>query len=144
MGGPREWLGRYLSSLYAFDLFLDNPDRSPGNFLLENPGRRLTAFDFASSNLKKWSSERFSIEDTVTQRVGRRLRLIHGFDLDAALEMVKRIEAVSEHAIRRVFDELPGDWISADEGESLCADWGAKSGARLAALSAGLGDGSLL
>lgn len=144
VGGPRPWLGRYLSGLYAFDLFIGNPDRSLGNFLLENPGRRLTAFDFASASLKNWSSERISIEQTVTLSVGRRLRRIHGFDVDAACEMVKRLEAIPVHTIRTILSDLPGDWISADEGEYLCAEWGEKTGSRLAVLSAGLGDGSLL
>ena len=57
VGAPRPWLGRYLSSLYAFDLFIANPDRSICNFLLENPGRRLAVFDFASAKLENWSDD---------------------------------------------------------------------------------------
>lgn len=115
-----------------------------GNFLMDVRDRQLRAFDFASADLEKLAVDRFPIEGTNTLSVGRTLRSIHGFDLDAALEMVKRLEAIPVKVIRRFVGELPGDWLTHAEGESLCANWENKLGARLAALSAGLRDGSLL
>jgi hypothetical protein len=106
--------------------------------------RQLRAYDFASVKLGEWASDRFSIEKTNTLSLGRLLREFHDFDLDAALVMVKRLEGTSVKLIRRFISDMPGDWLTADEGESLCGDWEAKRGARLAALSAGLTDGSLL
>ena len=144
VGQPLPWLSRYLSSLYAFDLFVSNPDRSMRNFLMDQRDRRLAAFDFASADLKNLPGDRFVIEGTTTHSVGRRLRQIHGFDLDAALEMVKRLEAIPVKAIRAFVSDLPGGWISDSEGGRLCGNWTSDSGARLAALSAGLRDGSLL
>lgn len=144
IGSPDPWLGSYLSGLYALDLALANPDRSMSNFLMDLADRRLRAYDFASANLRFLATERFSIEGTNTLSVGRTLRLIHEFDLDAALEMIRRLEAVPVKMVRRFLSELPGDWLTEDERESLCDDWGNGLGPRLAALSAGLRDGSLL
>lgn len=144
VGAPDPWLGRYLSGLYVFDLFIGNIDRSPRNFLMATADRQLRAFDFASADLKNLSGQRFLIEKTNTLSLGRRLRKIHGFDLEAALEMIKRLEVIPVKVVRRFADELPRDWLEEVERESLCGGWESKLGARLAALSAGLRDGSLL
>jgi hypothetical protein len=88
--------------------------------------------------------DRFVIEGTNTLSVGRRLRAIHGFDLDAALEMVGRLEAIPLNVLRALVRELPEDWLSLAEGEGFCDDWERRMGARLTALSAGLRSGSLL
>lgn len=144
IGSPDPWLGRYLSALYAFDVFIGNPDRCYSNFLMASEDRQLRAFDFASADLRKWADERFAIENTNTLSLGRGLRKIHGFDPAAALEMLRRIEAIPVKVIRRFADELPRDWLTEVERESLCGGWENKLGARLAALSAGLRDGSLL
>lgn len=144
LGGPEPWLGRYISSLYAFDLFLANPDRSMTNFTMDMDDRQLRAFDFASADLKKWTAERILIENSNTLSLGRTLRKIHGFDFEAALEMIKRLDGIPMKVIRRFIGELPRDWLTQVQGESLCGEWENKRGARLAALSAGLRDGSLL
>ena len=144
IGSPDPWLGSYLSSIYALDLALANPDRSLPNFLMDVRDRQVRAYDFASADLKALAADRFSIEGSNTLSVGRTLRSIHGFDVDAALEMIKRLEATPVKAIRRFLSELPGGWLTKAEGESLCEDWEKRLGARLAALSAGLRDGSLL
>lgn len=144
LGGLDPWLERYLSALYAYDLFIGNPDRSMANFLMDLNDRQLRAYDFASADLKKWSSQRFSIENSNTLSLGRRLRKIHGFDIDAALEMLKRIEAIPLKVIRRLVSELPRDWLAEVEGESLCESWEKSLGTRLAALAAGLKNGTLL
>lgn len=144
IGSPDPWLSGYLSSIYALDLALANPDRSLCNFLMDADDRQVRAFDFASADLKSLAVDRFSIEGTNTLSVGRVLRSIHGFDLEAALEMVKRLEATPVKTIRRFLSELPGDWLTKGEGESLCENWEKRMGTRLAALSAGLRDGSLL
>lgn len=143
-GGPEPWLKRYVSGLYAFDLFIGNPDRNKRNFVMALDDRHLRAMDFASGDLKIWAAERISIENTNTLSLGRMLRKIHGFDVSAALEIAKRIEGIPVNAIRRFLAELPADWLNEMEGESLCEGWEHKLGARLAALSAGLRDGSLL
>jgi len=144
VGSPDPWLRSYLSSIYAFDLAMGNPDRSMSNFMMEIGDRQLRAFDFADAKLEKLSADHFSIEGTNTLSVGRQLRSIHGFDLDAALEMVQRLQATPVKVFRRFLGELPGDWLAHGEGESLCESWERRLEARLAALSAGLRDGSLL
>ncbi len=144
IGAPDPWLGRYLSALYAFDLFIANPDRASSNFLMAATDRQICAYDFASADLKKWAAGHFSIVGTNTLSLGRLLRKIHGFDLEAALAMVKLLEAIPAKVIRRFIGELPKDWLNENEGERLSEGWENGMESRLAALSAGLRNGSLL
>lgn len=144
LGGPSPWLGSYLSSIYAFDLAFGNTDRSRVNFLMDLRDRQLRAYDFAHADLGKLATDRFDIEGSNTLSVGRELRLIHGFDVEAAVEMVRRLEAIPVKVVESYLKEMPGDWLAKGEGESLCEHWENRLGARLAALSAGLSDGSLL
>ena len=144
LGASDPWLERYLSGLYAYDLFIGNPDWSRTNFLMGLEDRQLRAFDFASADLRLWAGQRFLIENSNTLSLGRRLRKIHGFDIGAALEMLRRLEAIPSKVIRRMVSELPRDWLAGVGGESLCEAWERGLGARLAALSAGLRDGTLL
>lgn len=74
---PDAWLGRYLSALYAFDAFIGNVDRNLTNFAMDLSDRQLRAYDFASVNLRVWSDDRISIEQTNTHSLGRDLREIH-------------------------------------------------------------------
>lgn len=141
------WLVSYLARLYAFDLFASNPDRQLVNFLMVPQGgaRRLLAFDFASADLRKISSDIFDVADTPTLTLGRRLRSLHGFDLESALEMLDWIAAVSGSAIESIVDSMPADWLEGHEKGRLCENW--SSGGhrnRIAALRSGLRDESLL
>lgn len=143
----KPWLISYLARLYAFDLFASNPDRQLVNFLIESRGGapRLLAFDFASADLQKISSDIFDIAGTATLTLGRRLRSLHGFDLASALEMLDWIAAVSGSAIESIVDSMPEDWLGGNEKGRLSEIW--SSGGhqiRIAALRSGLRDESLL
>jgi hypothetical protein len=144
LGGKSPWLGRRLSGLYAFDLFLGNPDRSLRNFILENDTGRLCVYDFADVQLNNLSHERFLVEESETISVGRFLRSIHKFEPTAALEMIDHLAAVPVDVIRLILKEMPDDWMPADQREGLCDVWDNQRNGRLSALRAGIKDGSLL
>ncbi|PAV92612.1 hypothetical protein WR25_06382 [Diploscapter pachys] len=147
LGQPSSWPGAYLSQLYAFDLFAGNWDRSIQNFLLQNEGftRRLCVFDFASCSLEGLAAIKFPVASDPTVRIGKFLRLRHGFFPKAAIEMIDRLAAIPAETITRFLSLMPDDWMSAEQKESICELWSKHQiASRLAALRSGLGDESLL
>ncbi len=143
LGRPNSWLGRYLAQLYAFDLMIHNADRQAANFLLS--GQRLLAIDFASARLDALTSDSFPIASGETVSVGRRLRLIHGFDLAASLEMTDRIAALPANVIEGIVKIMPEDWLPEDMRQGVMGLWqNGQLEQRLNALRSGLRDGTLL
>jgi hypothetical protein len=125
LGQPLPWLGQYLARLWAYDLFVDNPDRCLPNFILDQDGqpRRLRAIDFASARLMDFSTDRFPVESEHTVWVGRVVRKTHGPHLDSALEMIDRIAAVPLNEIDQIVGRMPSDWFSVDQREGLSGFW---------------------
>ncbi len=144
LGGTADWFGKRLSGLYVFDLFFSNPDRELSNFVLEKDGR-LCAIDFADARLEDIASDRFPIAACNTIVKGRYLRSVHGFHLDAALEMVDRIRAVPASEVNGILGGMPDDWMSDDQKSQFCEAWaGSRFEFRLSVLRAGLKNGSRL
>lgn len=114
IGDPYPWLGSYLSRLYAFDLLIGNPDRQLVNYLLVNEGRgrRLLAYDFASSQLEFGSAANFEVADSKTMFVGRQLRKLRAFDLESAFELLDRVKAVPLSEVEGILRSIPQEWIS--------------------------------
>jgi hypothetical protein len=147
LGQPSNWPGAYLSQLYAFDLFVGNPDRSLTNFLLQKEGfgRRLCAFDFASANLLNMAGIKFGVASDITVSIGRLLRHRHGFFPKSAIETIDRLAAVPAETIVGFLRQMPNDWMSAERKEGICELWSKHQiASRLAALRSGLSDESLL
>ena len=147
VGQPSEWPGAYLSSLYALDMFLSNPDRSLKNFFVLQNGfnRQICAFDFASASMARLEGRQFPIASDTTVRIGRFLRHTHRFYPAAANEMIDRIAAVPSDTIAAFLRPMPGDWMNAEQRERVCELWSEKRfGGRLLALRTGIADESLL
>jgi hypothetical protein len=143
LGRTSGWLGRYLAQLYAFDLFVHNDDRSVNNLMLN--GQTLIAIDFASARLDELGGVRFPVAPSATVSVGKNLRRIHGFDLDAALEMTNRISGLPVNVIEGIMKPMPSDWLSETARRGVTELWqNGHLGQRLDALRGGLTDGSLL
>ena len=146
-GRPADWLGRRLTGIYVLDMFLNNPDRALVNFVFEKNGDadKLCAIDFADSRLEDISSGRFPFAGTNTVDKGKYLRSVHGFHLDPALEMIKKIGAVPASEIGGILGGMPDDWMSDDQKRWLVEVWsGPQFESRLSALRTGLEDGSRL
>lgn len=137
------WLPRYLAQLYALDLMIHNDDRQVCNFMLN--GQTLLAIDFASARLDALATLRFPVASSATVGVGKQLRLIHGFDLDAALEMTNRISALPASVVEGILEPIPADWLSDSLRRGVRELWrNGQLDLRLDALRSGLRDGSLL
>jgi hypothetical protein len=139
---------RFLSQLYAFDLFICNDDRSINNLILRREGSqsgRLCPIDFALANLGDQSELIFPVESTETVQVGRQLRSVHGFCQASALQMVDGISAIPPDVFLGFFQDIPADWIDVRERKALNELWnGSGLEARIQLLRSGLTDGSLL
>ena len=147
LGQPSHWPGQYLAQLLAFDMFLNNPDRSIQNFILVSDGaqRRLCAIDFAAVRLADLSGHQFPVADSVTMTIGRAVRRTHGEFPGSMIEMVDRIAAIPLDTIRALTSGMPDDWLSGHQREGLCEHWASATiRDRLSTLRAGIEDGSLL
>lgn len=145
-GAPSSWKSGYFSRLFVYDAFIGNSDRSGHNLVAHRDGgaTRILAIDFAASTLLMRPSLDVILEETTTIRFGRVMRTIHGFDEDAALEMVARLQSVPRSFIESVLDRMPLTWLDAEIAQRFLEFWsdGSRS-ARLANIGAGLKDGSL-
>ena len=125
LGRISDWLGRNLSGLYAYDFFLNNPDRRFGNFVLDRDGfsDRLCAIDFADARLEDISTDRFPVATSHTVCNGKILQSLHGFYADSALEMVDRIAAVPTAIIRGIVEEMPLEWVTNEQRDRIYESW---------------------
>jgi hypothetical protein len=108
------WPGQYLSMLFTFDQFIDNPDRGHDNFVLVRDGLQtnLCAIDFASARIFRCTIDGFPVETERTIFVGKRDQTIHGAHMESALEMLNRLARVPADLIRSILDEMPEAWLS--------------------------------
>ena len=136
--------GRWLSRLYAYDLFIGNWDRTIRNIVVQREGvsLRLCPIDFAAAELGQRSDQHFPVVSCATHRVARELSWFHGFFPDSAEGMLDQIEAVPPSVFESFFRWLPPEWINVGERETLCEFWaGDRFRKRLDALRAILKDG---
>jgi hypothetical protein len=146
LGQPLDRPGRFLSSLHALDLLLNNVDRYPSNFALvpDGPTYRLVAIDFGSARLADLASTRFPSPTDTTMRIGKPFRTLHGNHIGAALEIVDRVAAIPMDVIDAILQSMPSAWMTTEEKRVIRGDWlELGNGVRLPALRAGLKDGSL-
>jgi hypothetical protein len=139
-------LRELLSSIYVFDLFLQNVDRHLENYISTVRGtqRELFAIDFARSLFYEWPLNGFLSPDCNTRDTWRRLRVWHGFDERAAQITLNRLAAIKPPEVESVLREMPAHWLSAERRETLiayCVEGGWMS--RIDLLRQGLSNGSL-
>lgn len=147
LGQTGDWPSSYLSSLYAFDLFCGNWDRSRQNFRLVREGRsaRVYVFDFACASIDGLLSCNFPIATGPTISVGRFYRQQHGFNPRSAIEMADRIAATPAETIVGILAQMPEDWLSPSRRNEVSELWSERQiEERLHVLRSGRTDGSLL
>jgi hypothetical protein len=143
--GPLSWLGPRLSGLYALDMFLNNNDRNPRNFVLLEDAvpNILCAIDFADARLEDITSDRFPVATSNTVCNGKFFESVHGFSVDSALEMIDRIGAIPVSTIDGIIGKMPNDWMLDGQKHQFREAWfGSRLEPRLSALRAGIKDGS--
>jgi signal recognition particle subunit SEC65 len=144
-----EQLPERFSALYAFDLFVHNVDRHPGNYVfIEIDGLyRLLAMDFS----RAWTYHGWPLpalpmavsSSTVVQ--GRIVRHRHAFEMPAAEQVLEAVERVTLDAVQSIFNRMPGQWLD-DVRRAAIARWWTDGSMkqRVAEIRKGLGDGTYL
>lgn len=146
LGGPSTWKSAYFSRLFVFDAFVGNFDRSGNNLVAHRDGAatRILAIDFAASTLLMRPDLNIELKHTQTAIFGRMMQARHGFDEDAAFEMIARLQSVPNSFIESVIDRMPPTWLDADLAQRFLEFWSDVSRSeRLAKIGVGLKDGSL-
>lgn len=137
VGRPAPWLGQYLSRLWAYDLFLDNPDRNLRNFVLERSARRIRAIDFASARYVHKPDTKFPIASDNTIVVGRFVRSRHGSHRESAIELLDWLGSMATSTITGILDAMPEDWLSEVHRNEFVEAWSdGRRQARIASVKA--------
>jgi hypothetical protein len=140
-------LSSLLSMIYTFDMFVNNDDRHFGNYLTveENGTRRLFAFDFSRAMFWRWPWVNFPSPNQNTRVCGKILRSSHGFDINAAREILGKLKTLSPAIIEGFLNRMPSEWLSGERKKEFMNMWsGVERQDRIGALHEGFGDGSLL
>ncbi len=125
VGRPSKWLGQFFSRIWAFDLFVCNPDRSIQNFILDRDGQfgRICAIDYASSNLLPFPDRNFPIATSPTEGIGRIIRSRHGSHKAAAYEVLERIGSVPVNTLESIVTQMPEGWLEPDCATEFIEAW---------------------
>ena len=138
-----------LSALYAVDLFLGNWDRHADNLMIEHDAvaPRIRVMDFSEAPALIDPAQRGKIPSaaTATVVVGRALRTLYGFSLDAAMLALDRLDAVTGSKMKEITDCMPTDWLPAAARSDLLNWWSSSDrSAHIVKVRTGISDGSLL
>lgn len=144
---PIPGLKALLSSLFAFDMFINNIDRHDENYLsVDDRGtRRFYAIDFGRSLFWGGALTTFPHANHMTRRTFRNIVQRHGFDPTAANSMLDRLGEIGSVKIEAAFSSMPDSWLEKAARQEF-TDWWENGGrhTRLDALRKGLADGSLI
>jgi hypothetical protein len=142
-------VARALSRIYAFDLFVHNVDRHPGNYLCVRgrvPGYAIKAYDFSRAfTAHGWPLPLLPMaasEQTV--QTYRHLRPFHPFDLGEACEVLRKIGDMPANALKEVIESLPIGWLEAKFRKQIIKWWAVDRASRVDRIIGGLKDGSFL
>lgn len=123
--------GRFLSRLFAFDLFCGNWDRHPGNYLVIEDAGALVVLAIDYSHVEV-NTGLLSIDPTLVACATRGWFPVvvkpYGPDPAAATETVDRLAQLPTETIEAILKGMPEDWMSLSEREAVCVWW--SSGAR--------------
>jgi hypothetical protein len=122
-GRTSAWLGQYLARLWAFDTFIDNPDRLLRNFVLDGQSGRVRAIDFASARLIQNPDAKFPIATDNTVVVGRIVRSTHGAHRESAFELLDWLGSMATETIMGIVTAMPEGWLSDDQLGGFVAAW---------------------
>jgi hypothetical protein len=142
-------VARTLSRIYAFDLFVHNVDRHPGNYLCvggRGPGHAIKAYDFSRAfTTHGWPLPSLPMDPSMhTVQTYRNLRRIHLFELSEALGVLKKMREIPVAAFKVLIESLPDRWLAAKTRKQVIKWWAVDRATRIDRITGGLKDGSFL
>lgn len=116
-----------LSKLLVFDLFVGNPDRHAGNFLMRRDSHHQTpallAFDFSRALLMAGWPIPIPPSDCNTRILARVLKRLHGYDAQAGQRLMDRLCALPDDTMACLCQDLPPEWLPDNRASTLTAWW---------------------
>lgn len=146
---PGKGIQANLSRIYAFDLFVHNVDRHPGNYLCvkgRTPGHTVKVYDFSRAfTAHGWPLPALPMSATeMTVATYRQVAKAHPFVPDEAMEALDRISDVAHSSFKGIIDSVPKEWLDAPTRREVLKWWAGPRDARLKLIRKGLADGSFL
>ncbi len=125
LGGHGAFPGQFLTELRTFDLFVDNPDRGPDNFVLVRDGllTNLCPIDFASARLIECTTDGFPLETERTIFVGKLHQELHGSHPEFVEKMLEKLAAISVTTVRKILGEMPDLWLTVHQRGKIDEFW---------------------
>ena len=113
LGKGESFPGSFISMVMAFDLFVNNGDRHLAQFVStpSATGRHLYAIDFGRSLFWDWPLIGLPTGESQTIVVGRQLRRLHRFDLNAAQSIIEGIRSLPGNVVEQMTSDMPQDWL---------------------------------
>lgn len=144
-----------LTRIYVYDLFMHNPDRHSGNFLVREQlrGHALLAFDYSRAwavnavplPLQPFDQHHPNERTIKCQRQLQRLWGSNYIDVGEAIAFLERLKRVSKQQIAQIFDQHPRKWLPTKARQDIMRWWKSKEMiARIDGISAGIKDGTYL
>ncbi len=122
--------GIFLSRIFAYDVFIANWDRHPGNYLVINDGSgALTVFaiDFSHvtvhPGLCEQARDPLQFPNNATRAMFGQIVSPYGFDAASALETVERLRDLPAVAVEAMLTAMPDEWLSIADRQSVAAWW---------------------
>lgn len=146
---PGRQIGPVLSRAYAFDLFVHNVDRHPGNYLGvagRTLGHSIKLYDFSRAfTATGWPLPPLPLHpSTKTILTHRQLLKHHAFDLGAAEDLLNRIQKIDHASFKSIVTAMPSAWLDVQLRIKVLKWWAGPRDARVNEVKKGLKDGTLL
>lgn len=138
-------VARQLSGWFAFDLFVNNPDRHINNFLCREVGgvHTIHGFDFSEAFLQEgWPPSPRLRPECNTIVVRRQVSQYAPLERDHAVQTLERLAALPETWMQEALGEVPGPWIDADHRADVVDWWRGERLPRLNAFTEEIQDGA--
>lgn len=115
-----------LSRVYAFDLFVNNTDRSFQNYLVRSSrqGHIIMAFDFG---MAWYAGDPFGYQalDGMydTQKTYQLIKRLHYFDAELARNTLTEIDKITTDRVQKILQLMPESWFSSAQRQEVIEWW---------------------
>lgn len=124
---PIRELSRFLSRVYAFDLFINNIDRHFGNYLFRESYNSMIglAFDYSRAwyEVNAYGYESLEDESTKTRVCHNIIREFKKYDRKAAVETLDKISEIKKADIANLLSKIPDCWLSNEVKDEVVFWW---------------------
>ena len=136
-----------LPKIFAFDLFVHNEDRHPGNYLCrQTKGNQyvLLAFDYSRSLLFKWpmpDPPPAALSNTMA--TGKILNTHCNYDWDHAHKILDNLSQLPDNTVLNIINSMPPEWLDTTIKDDIITWWENRHN-RITLIKGGIDNGKYL